>query len=457
MKFLNPVTLGLNAAAIGLNTVTIGLITCLLSVPVQAELSLQHAINVSIAADNWGRSNQFAEAAMRDNALAGGQLPDPRVRLGLANLPTDTFDFDQENMTQLQFGLSQQFPRGSSLQIKEQQMNQMADRNPLQRANRRAEVKLQVTQRWLLVHQLQQQRALLEKNRHLFQELLDTSRANYRSGKAQRFDVLTAELKLTRLNDQLATLNQQLNVQKAQLERWLPVSEVSGSSIGTLPTSLPKQSFVVQEQTPEKWSESLLQQAVLQHPRIQVLDQEIKVQDSGVQLAEQAYKPGYKLEANYGYRDDRPDGMDRADLFSVAVSFDLPLFTEKRQDAKRNASIQQRESVRETRLLKVRELYAELQREIATYQGLKERLSIYKEQLLTKLNAQRRAALQAYASADGRFMDVTQAAMTELESKMQKLALEHQLAISVSQINYRLAGMDESILNESENDIKEQR
>ena len=181
------------------------------------------------------------------------------------------------------------------------------------------------------------------------------------------------------------------------------------------------------------------------------------MQDSGVQLAEQAYKPGYKLEANYGYRDNRPDGMDRADLFSVAVSFDLPLFTEKRQDAKRNASIQQRESVRETRLLKVRELYAELHREIATYQGLKERLSIYKEQLLTKLNAQRRAALQAYASADGRFMDVTQAAMTELESKMQKLALEHQLAISVSQINYRLAGMDESILNESENDIKEQR
>ena len=102
-------------------------------------------------------------------------------------------------------------------------------------------------------------------------------------------------------------------------------------------------------------------------------------------------------------------------------------------------------------------MYAELQREIATYRGLKERLSIYKEQLLTKLNAQRRAALQAYASADGRFMDVTQAAMTELESKMQKLALEHQLAISVSQINYRLAGMDESILNESENDIKEQR
>jgi outer membrane protein TolC len=443
------------------NYVTIGSIACLLSIPVQAELTLQQAINDSIAADNWNRSNQFSEAAMRDNALAGGQLPDPRVRLGLANLPTDTFDFDQENMTQLQFGLSQQFPRGSSLQIKEQQMNQMADRNPLQRANRRAEVKLRVTQRWLLVHQLQQQSALLEKNRHLFQELLDTSRANYRSGKTQRFDVLTAELKLTRLNDQLATLNQQLNVQKAQLERWLPV----GHSIGGLPRVLPKQSFVILQQTPEKWSEPLLQQAVLQHPRIQVLDQEIKVQDSGVQLAEQAYKPSYKLEANYGYRDDRPDGMDRSDLFSVAVSFDLPLFTEKRQDAKRNASIQQRESVRETRLLKVRELYAELQREIATYQGLKERLSIYKEQLLTKLHAQRRAALQAYASADGRFMYVTQAAMTELENKMQKLALEHQLAISVSQINYRLAGMDESILTDSEiraenvveNVIKEQR
>ena len=45
-------------------------------------------------------------------------MPDPTLFAVAQSLPTDTFDTDQEPMTQLRFGIRQMFPKGDSLDIK---------------------------------------------------------------------------------------------------------------------------------------------------------------------------------------------------------------------------------------------------------------------------------------------------------------------------------------------------
>ena len=55
--------------------------------------------------------NQEAEA-QRAEARATRALPNPQLRLGLTNLPADTFAWDQEPMTQLQVSLRQALPNG---------------------------------------------------------------------------------------------------------------------------------------------------------------------------------------------------------------------------------------------------------------------------------------------------------------------------------------------------------
>lgn len=412
------------------------------AVPVQAELRLQDAVAEAIHSDHWVRSNTYQEQALRSQAIASGQLPDPKLRLALANLPTDTFDFDQENMTQVQVGLSQQFPRGDSLKIRQQQLGQQADKGPLQRSLRAATLKQQVSIRWLKLHALQEQLMLLENNRHLFQELVDISRANFRSGKARRFEVLDAELQITRLNDRITRMQQQESVLRSQLNRWLPVVMSNES----LPTSLP-----VIEPVLTLDDMSALRSAVQSHPQLRLLTQDIDIRQRGVELADQAYKPGFRLDTSYGLRDDMSDGRDRADFFSVAVTFDLPLFPEKRQDASRNAAIQQREAAREDRLLSVREHQAGLQQAISNYQGVQQRLAIYNQDYLRQLREKRIAATRSYAAADGRFSDVAAAAMGELEAKLMKIQLAHQQAQIITNMNYWLAGADPLLMaNEGE-------
>lgn len=406
------------------------------ALPVQAELTLKAAIQEAISSDHWARSSAYQEEALRQQAIASGQLPDPKMRLALANLPTDTFDFDQENMTQLQVGVSQQFPRGESLQIQQRQLTQKADKGPLQRLLRAAKLKKQVSGSWIQLHALQEQLMLLENNRYLFQELVDISRANFRSGKARRFEVIDAELQVTRLNDRITRMQQQEAALRSQLNRWLPEAMSNESLPATLPSLTPVVPMSEQQQMLE---------ALQRHPQLLLLEQDIEIRQRGVELAEQAYKPGFKLDTSYGFRDDMPNGRDRADFFSVAVTFDLPLFPEKRQDARRNAAIKQREAVREDRLLTLREYRAELQQTLSNYAGLQQRLAIYNKDYLRQLREKRKAATQSFAAADGRFSDVAAAAMGELETKMMKIQLQHQQAQIISNINYWLAGVDPAL------------
>ncbi|WP_286240062.1 TolC family protein [Neptuniibacter halophilus] len=408
------------------------LLAVLLSSAARAEFTLPVAIDQALQDDHWQRSNQLQEQALRSDAIAAGQLPDPGMRLALANLPTDTLKFDQENMTQLQLGLSQQFPRGDSLDIRSQQLSMEADKKPTQRLERRALIKLNVTQDWLALHQALAQRDRLLEKRHIFDELVNISRANFRTGNARRFEVLEAELQLTRLQERIVRLEEAIARQRGRLQQWFdqPLNEAIPKQMAALTPLLALD------------NPQALDEALSRHPQLALLQQDIEVREKGVELAEEAYKPGFRLDAGYGYRADRPDGMERSDLFTLALTMDLPLFPEKRQDARRNAAIQQREAGKELRLLKARQLRSELQVVRAELDGLKQRRTIYDRGYLQQQAAKRRAALKAYAARDARFNEVAMAALAELEVQLQKIELDHRIARSVAQVNYYLAALD---------------
>lgn len=403
-----------------------------------AELSLDSAIQNALSSDEWNQSSLFQEQALRAKAIASAQLPDPKVRLAVANLPTDSFDFQQENMTQLQLGLSQQFPRGNSLELSREQWQQKAAKSPLQRQERAANVKLHVTQAWLQLHQSKAQLAHLKTKQHIFTELLAVSRAKFRSGQALRHEVLDAEVKLTQLKERMLQLEQIVWVQKGALQQWLPAVNLDQPIAEGF-----KQNLLLNENS----SQAKQDQSLLNHPQIQILKQNIAIEDKAVEIADQAYKPAFKLDANYGYRGDHDNGRDRADLFSVAVTMDLPLFPEKRQDQHRRAAVQQREASKALYLLKARELRAQLSIAKANLQGYKDRLAIYDQAYLKQLSTKRKSALQAYASAESDFKAVSLAAMEEIEAQQQQITLEHQVALAVAKVNFYFAGEDPIVIN----------
>jgi hypothetical protein len=62
----------------------------------QNELSLEQAISRALTDDDWIIANKQIELSLSEESISAGQLPDPRMSIGLSNMPLDTFNFNQE-------------------------------------------------------------------------------------------------------------------------------------------------------------------------------------------------------------------------------------------------------------------------------------------------------------------------------------------------------------------------
>ncbi|MEJ2419355.1 MAG: TolC family protein [Exilibacterium sp.] len=398
------------------------LVLLLVGVPVFAQdqsgtLALEDAVALAISSDPWLSGSRHREEALHSESISAATLPDPKVSLTAANFPTDSFAINQEAMTQLTVGVSQMFPRGDSLDLSSRQKRELAAQEPLLRHDREAKVVAAVT------------------DRSLFEHLVDATRAGYSSavGRARLQDIIRAQLELTRLDDRLMVLRQQRETAQQRLSEW-----IGGKARLPLSDALPKQSESDLALTIQPGNDRWLYERINRHPVLQAFERRINAMQTGVELARQKYKPEWGLSAQYGYRDDDPLGRDRADLFSVGVTFDLPLFTGNRQDKDVSAATSRAEALKTDKLLRARQLMAELDTAIVQLQRLNERRALYGQQLLPQMSEQADAALAAYNNDDGDFAEAVRARIAELNAKIDFLNIRMDRLKTIAELHYLL-------------------
>lgn len=414
----------------------IAVIPCQLQASGQAPLSLQEAVERAIDEDPWLAGSRFEEAALKDEAVAAASLPDPKITVSALNLPTDSFEFGQEAMTQAAVGMAQTFPRGESRSLAKKRKLQVAMREPLLRVDRKARVRATVTRLWLEVFRAQESIRIIEANRNLFEQLVEVAEAGYAStqGRVRQQDIVRAQLELTRLEDSLTALQQQQETARRRLAEWIgePAGRPLKNALPELSPALPDLGISGSLGTRELYSQ------LSHHPAVQALQQRIDSLATGVELAEQAYKPEWTVNAQYGYRDADPLGNERSDLFSVGFSFDLPIFTDNRQGRQVSAAVARTEGAKTDKLLLLRRLASELEAARAQLAYLNDRKTLYAERLLPQMSDQSRASLAAYNNDVGDFSEAVRARIAELSARVDALDIDVSRLKTMAQIDYLL-------------------
>ncbi len=401
-------------------------------------LTLDGAVAAALGSDPWLAGSELRQQALADEAVASATLPDPKLSFTAGNFPVDTFDINQEPMTQVGLGLSQQFPRGDSRALGRQQKEQLSAQEPLLRADRRAQVRATVARLWLDAWRAQESIALIERNRALFDYLVDAARAAYSAalGRARQQDLIRAQLELTRLEDRLSELRQKQETAQRQLSEW-----VGAEATLPLASELPEAhtSEAVKPLLSRPASDQQAWELLQDHPALRAFDKRIEAMGTGVDLARQKYKPEWGLVAQYGYRADDTMGSDRADLLTVGVTLDLPLFTANRQDKELDSAVARAEALKTDKLLMARQMVARLQADTVRLQRLEERNALYTKQLLPQMSEQADAALSAYNNDDGDFAEAVRARIAQLDAQLVALSLAVERQQVIAQINYLLA------------------
>ena len=420
-------------------------------------LSFKNAIAMAQENDPWLTGNKHKQRAIELMSTAVKTLPDPKVSVGLANLPTNGFNFTQEGMTQAKVSIAQMFPRGDTLAIKSQQLKTQSEAFPYQRKDRESKVAVTVGSLWLDAYRVQQSIALIEKNRSLFEQLADVATANYSSalGKIRQQDIVRAQVELTRLEDRLAQLVQQKSGFFGMLTQWLSQfsSENSADEPVLLASEFSLRKLVLSQELPEidlinralVAKESWLEPRALipyfsNHPAVMALEKNIKATKTGIKLAQQKYQAEWGVNASYGYRADDPMGSSRADLFSVGVTFDLPIFTHNRQDKEVQSAVSATAAVKTEKILLLRQLLAAYSSAKGRLLRLKERQTLYKFKLLPQIHDQAAASLSAYTTDDGDFAEVVRSRIAVLNTEIDLLTLNVEEQKIGLELNYLFIG-----------------
>ena len=379
-------------------------------------LSIAEAADLALA-DEPGQAALRARAeAARERAVAEGQLPDPTMRIGLANFPISGGGFSTEGMTQAQLGYRQAFPRAREAAA--ERYSAEASAFGYNADARSDDVLTAVRKAWLSAYYARRTLAVVDQSRAYFEDLATTTTSLYAVGRKTQHDVLRAELELSRLEDRRIEAERMLSEARAGLSRWIG-AEAERPIAMALPDwhALPTLAD--------------LRAGLQQHPLLAAAAASVDASRANVRVAEARKKPGWALDLGYGYRDGfLPNGEPRSDFVSLAVTIDLPVFAGQRQDRKLAAALGERRSAMNQRAELEARLASELDAEYARWTDLTRRLALYDTRILEQARAQAEAALLAYQSDAGDFSDVMRARVDELNIRLEHIRLQVERAKS---------------------------
>jgi len=360
-----------------------------------------------------GREGHEARAeALTERAVAAGELPDPELRVGLANFPIESGGFATEGMTQGQLGLRQRFPPGDTLEHAAERYRRLADEQSFAASARERDVRYALRAAWLELHYRERAREVVRETRPLFSDLLTVTRSLYSVGNRDQQDVLRAELELSRLDERLLTIEEQVALARAALAEW-----IGEAAERPLPAALPGLG------PPPALAD--LEASLESHPALVAVEARGEASQAAIAEAREAFRPGWALDLGYGYRDGRlPDGTSRSDFLSLSVTVDLPFLGRERRNGALGAALAERRAADADREQLRRRLGSRLAAEHARWQSLGRRIELQRDTILPQAEARAAAALAAYRSETGDFAEVMRGRIDVLDALLELKRLE---------------------------------
>lgn len=372
-------------------------------------LTLKEAERIALDLDPMARVFAARAEAYTEQAVADGQLPDPKLKLGTMNVPVDSFDIEQEPMTQLQVGVVQAIPPGQTLRYRREYTEALSDAETARRYDRALKVLREVRTGYLELYYQNQADLILQKNRALFAELLDTTQRQYAAGRDNQHEVLRAQLELSLVDDRILEVNRAREAVIGDLTRYLTWEQSNRPVPDEFPVlrSLP--------------TEAQINDNLTQHPLIRVENASVLASKKKINEMEQQYKPGFNIDVTYGNRFGSTAGVGRPDMLSAMVMVDLPLFTGKRQDKRLAAARSQSQAVQYARTDRLYELTGMLEREYANWKRLSDRLALYQHRAVSDARSNTESTLRAYQSDITDFTTLMRAQLLELNTQLDML------------------------------------
>ena len=392
-------------------------------------LSLTDALRAGEAQAPRLAAQRFAMASAGYQVDRAAELPDPRLKLGIENLPVngnDRFRYDRDFMTQRTVGVMQEFPSSEKRAARNERASRQRDFEGANLAAQRALVQRDIALAWLEAWYAEQSRTVLLRLVEQFRLQNAAAPSGVARGRQTVADGFAARTALEQANDRV--IEQERTVAKARnaLAAWI------GPDAGR-PLAPPPDTARFAH-APDHLVETLSE-----HPTLRVYDEREALAQAEVALAKSTRERDWSLEVGYSQR-----APAFSNMISVVVAIDLPFAKERRQDrdvASKLAEVEQARALRE----EARRMHeAEIKNMLADWGTAQKRVERFAGVLLPLARERREAALAAYQGGRGELPAVLEAERALTETELARLQSEAERARAWAGLNFLNPGEGKS-------------
>lgn len=285
-------------------------------------------------------------------------LDDPMLMLKIQNgLVGSPLNFRKDSMTQRVIGVSQQLPFWGKRALKGEIAEKEAESYKWTMEERKLELARMVKDNYYQIYFIDRSMAIVDRNIRIFDDFIALAQTKYSVGQGAQQDIFKAQVERSKMLDMKITLEQQRKSREAGLNTLLsrpagtPVGRIAEFEIRPLQLTSEQLGNIADENRPLlKGNRALVEKA-----------------QAGLKLAKKEYLPDFNLAFEYMQRDPAM-GSDGADMYSLGLTFNLPVQRSRRQAAVAESNAEARMAAEELKSLKnginegISDLLAQLER-----------------------------------------------------------------------------------------------
>ncbi len=390
-----------------------------------APLTFKEALAQALRSTPTLMANAAQVDAARAAAIPAGELPDPKLVVGIDNLPVtsqDRFKLDRDFMTMRRIGIMQEFPNQDKREARAAVAQGQVEVSEAQTQITRLMVLRETAVAWIGRDSVERQLArideLLEENR-----MFDAAvRARLAGGKGMTAEIVAPRQEAAAIENRRDGLQASRTQAIAALKRWLgPMAEEP-----------------LQGSTPD-WSitRQMLLHQLHQHPEVTFYNSKEHVLNAEIKEAQAAKKSDWSLEVAYQKR-----ASQFSDMLSVQARFDLRLFTEKRQDPLIAAKRAERIGLDAEREATLREHAAMLESDLADYERLDSALKRQRDILLPLATEKVELAMADWRGGKGGLSEVIVARRERIDTELKLIQIAGERSQMAARLHYAFGEHD---------------
>jgi outer membrane protein TolC len=391
-------------------------------------LSLAETIRLAVArSPQLGSQRAMVEAA-REMAGPAGQLPDPKLKVGIENVPTegpDAWSLTRDFMTMSRIGLMQEFPRAEKREMKSQRVLRDAERGAAAIEVTTLAVRREAATAWLARRYAAEAERLIADQIAEADLAVATTMAAYRAGKAPQAELIAAQTAVPELRNRATEASMQVKRARIALARYIGAD--ADRPLGDAP-DVARLPF-----DPARLADIDAQ------PEIHLARAQESVAAAEADIARMAKLPDWSAEVSYAVR-----GPTYANMVSLMFSIDLPWSPGTRQEREYAARLKELDAAREMREDTLRMRTAEVDAMRVEWEAARVQAARIRDDMLPLAAQRRDAALAAYRGGTGTLAAVLDARRAELDARLALLQQEQAAAKAWAWLNFVLPATEAS-------------